>query len=204
MGPQASLELHRRLIKRAAENGAKNGSDFPHIVHFSLPVDDFISDANKTSKALDLIVENLREFTFHEDDLVVLACNTAHLLKDEIEQALNIHLESLIELTTDFVASRHDKIRLLASPTTIRTGLYTKSLSERGVTVLLPTTKQLEKIESTIRSVIAFEDVKPLKPRPVPVLLGCTELSCAFGSAKGTIDPLNILVDTVLPRKEML
>ena len=37
MGPQASLELHQRIIRRASANGARDGTDFPHIVHLSLP-----------------------------------------------------------------------------------------------------------------------------------------------------------------------
>jgi aspartate/glutamate racemase len=37
MGPQASIELHNRIITRAAANGARKGSDFPYVVHLSLP-----------------------------------------------------------------------------------------------------------------------------------------------------------------------
>lgn len=44
MGPQASLELHRRMIQQALADGAKDGTDFPHIVHLSLPVPDFIAN----------------------------------------------------------------------------------------------------------------------------------------------------------------
>lgn len=51
MGPQASLRLHELLLERAALTGAKNGNDFPEIVHFSLPIDDFISDESKTAAA---------------------------------------------------------------------------------------------------------------------------------------------------------
>lgn len=52
MGPQASVELHRRIIAEAARRGAKGGADFPEIVHLSLPIDDFISDKRKTVQAL--------------------------------------------------------------------------------------------------------------------------------------------------------
>ncbi len=55
MGPQASLELHRRLIQQAAKFGAKEGKDFPEIIHLSLPVDDFISNARRTAHALETI-----------------------------------------------------------------------------------------------------------------------------------------------------
>lgn len=55
MGPQASIELHRRLISRAAALGARNGADFPEVTHISLPIDDFINDESKTAQALDMI-----------------------------------------------------------------------------------------------------------------------------------------------------
>lgn len=204
MGPQASLELHRRIIQRAVDNGAVNGSDFPHIVHFSLPVDDFIADARKTKIAQNLIITSLKGFKFQNDDTVVLACNTAHLLKDAIEETLGIRITSLIDLTSEFIAAHHDKVRLLASPTTVKTGLYTDILHRKGVKVLLPTDKQLKNIESTIRAVIASQPTRALRHSTDPVLLGCTELSCAYGNNQGTIDPINVLIDAIMPRKEML
>lgn len=60
MGPQASLELHSRIIQHANVLGAANGDDFPHIVHVSLPIDDFISDESKTGKALGIISSTLK------------------------------------------------------------------------------------------------------------------------------------------------
>ncbi len=59
MGPQAGIELHQRIINRASKLGARNGSDFPEIVHFSLPVDDFISDSTKMNQAVELITSAL-------------------------------------------------------------------------------------------------------------------------------------------------
>ena len=57
MGPQASLELHRKVLARATQLGAKNGSDFPSILHMSLPIEDFISDRAATSRALGVMAE---------------------------------------------------------------------------------------------------------------------------------------------------
>ena len=34
MGPQASLELHRRMIQQALADGAKDGTDFPQYSSF--------------------------------------------------------------------------------------------------------------------------------------------------------------------------
>ena len=59
MGPQASLDLHHRLLERAVILGARSGGEFPEIRHLSLPIDDFISDQSKTSAALELISRSL-------------------------------------------------------------------------------------------------------------------------------------------------
>jgi aspartate/glutamate racemase len=52
MGPQASLDLHHRIIQGASLRGAKNGEDFPEIIHLSVPVPDFISGNGLEKAAL--------------------------------------------------------------------------------------------------------------------------------------------------------
>lgn len=59
MGPQASLNLHERIVSRAAQLGAQNGDEFPEITHLSLPVKDFISDPAAMPAALSLITDRL-------------------------------------------------------------------------------------------------------------------------------------------------
>jgi aspartate/glutamate racemase len=59
MGPQASLSLHKRLIDKAAQLGARDGDEFPEITHLSLPIRDFISDPAAMPAALELIVSRL-------------------------------------------------------------------------------------------------------------------------------------------------
>lgn len=204
MGPQASIEMHRRLMLRAVENDARDGGDFPHVVHFSLPVDDFISDTEKTAEALAFIVDELSGFQFRRDDVVILACNTAHLLQNQIERRLGITITSLIDATVAYVVENHKTIALLASPTTIRTGLYTKQLQARGIQVMQPSESQVLRVESAIRSVIASEKPEPLRKTNLATLLGCTELSCVFGNEPNVIDPMNIVIDKILPRTEVL
>ena len=60
MGPQASLELHRRILRRVSANGVRDGTDFPYIVHLSLPVPDFIANESRRSEALEIIINELK------------------------------------------------------------------------------------------------------------------------------------------------
>ena len=217
MGPQASLELHRRIIRRASANGARDGTDFPYIVHLSLPVPDFIANESRRSEALEIIINELKNIGASMDDVIIIACNTAHLLQPDIEQRLNIRITSMVDATIDYVSRHHKTIRLLASPTTIRTGLYDKPLKTAGVTVLTPDDNERQALETIIRTVIAGRIVPQLALEKVeriakfekveidncvenrlnnpPILLGCTELSCAFAKRPNTIDPMNILIN---------
>ena len=85
MGPQASLKLHRRIIRQALANGAKAGTDFPHIVHLLLPVPDFIANESRHSEALEIVINELKNISTSMDDVIIIACNTAHLLQPDIE-----------------------------------------------------------------------------------------------------------------------
>ena len=216
MGPQASLELHRRMIQQALADGAKDGTDFPHIVHLSLPVPDFIANESRRSEALEIIINELKNIDASMGDVIIIACNTAHLLQPDIEQRLNIRITSMVDAAIDYVSRHYKTIRLLASPTTIRTGLYDKPLKAAGVTVLTPDKDEEQALEVIIRVVISgqtisqaaldkipiiaqYEQAKAVNyinnyPSSPPILLGCTELSCAFAEKPNTIDPMNILL----------
>ena len=216
MGPQASLELHRRIIRRVSANGARDGTDFPYIVHLSLPVPDFIANESRRSEALEIIINELENIDASMDDVIIIACNTAHLLQPDIERRLNVRITSMVDVAIDYVSRHHKTIRLLASPTTIRTGLYDKPLKAAGVTVLTPDKDEEQALEVIIRAVISGQTISQsaLDKIPIitqseqanaanyinnhsstpPVLLGCTELSCAFAEKPNTIDPMNILL----------
>jgi aspartate racemase len=60
MGPQASLELHRRILNQAAVNGAQHAHQYPQISHLSVPFPDFISNTKLAPAALDLLSKTAR------------------------------------------------------------------------------------------------------------------------------------------------
>lgn len=60
MGPQASLELHKRILDEAASAGAKHAHEFPQISHLSVPFPDFISNPRRADAALNLLSETAR------------------------------------------------------------------------------------------------------------------------------------------------
>jgi aspartate racemase len=213
MGPQASLELHRRLIDRAASLGGQDGADYPRISHLSVPVRDLLSPAPGGS-ALRQIAAALRGIPLDEGTSVVIACNTAHILAGEIEELLGHPVESLIEAAVAQVRrSRASAVGLLASPATIRAGLYSAPLDQLGVRVLMPDPAAEAAVAEIVLAIIANAPAEAaatelrkivgqlISAGAEQVIMGCTELSLVVPALGGApvIDPLHLVAEKLLP-----
>ena len=206
MGPQASIHAHKRLIETYQEHYQNTGnSDYPRITHLSLNVEDFISDETKKEAAKNYILTCLKEIDMSSVDVGFIACNTAHILYDDIQAATGGKLISLIDLTQKQFRGRH--VGLVASPTTIRQRLY-------GDDVLTPDSASIKAIEEIIRSVISGtpsnkltpvleREVQKLHARGAEVIvLGCTELSVVGSHLKLNyiLDPIELIVHEVIDK----
>ncbi len=216
MGPQASLRFHQLLIEKSTQYHGGNGDGYPFIVHFSLPIADFISDESQKAAATAMIQAQAPILERLQPSTITLACNTAHLL---VSQTPCLQVSQFLSMI-DVVAHRLEsdgvqRVGLLATPTTIRSKLYENALQERNISVLRPTEAQQKQLEAAIRAVIADDPAKhhrdnvqavakSLAARGADaVLLGCTELPLLFASARSTIptyDCLDIYADAVIAR----
>lgn len=216
MGPQASLRFHELLIEKSAKHHDGQGDEFPFIVHFSLPVDDFISDESKKAAAISLlnqqegVVEKLKPGT------ITLACNTAHLMVPDVpllRQPNFVPLPGVV--AARLAADGVKRAGVLATPTTLRTGLYDMALAEQGIKAILPTKTQHKVLEAAIRSVIAGRPDISVQTELVKIarslvakgaqaiILGCTELPLIFPSEDcrvPVLDCLDIYAEAVTER----
>ncbi|TXG76955.1 aspartate/glutamate racemase family protein [Patescibacteria group bacterium] len=204
MGPQASLALHRYLIEAAAKQGVRNNRDYPLIIHASVPVEDFISDVSARPRALALLQQTLRPLKQFQFTDVVIACNTAHLLYDEIAEAVGVRPHSLMKLVNDELDRLGNPLAgLLATPTTIKSGLYqnvhTLGSHDQQTTlalildVLAGHTPQLAELDSLA--------VRLHRKGSKVVILGCTELSVINQSGPPNdrvIDPLKLATKQIM------
>lgn len=211
MGPQASLYFHKLIIDNAAVNGAKDNADYPEIVHFSIPVQDFIN-ADDSRPAILMINNSLSNVSVEQEDRVFLTCNTAHLLQDEIERSNSLKITPLMGAVKNHL-SRNDyrglKIGLLASPTTIKSGLYSDAIKDQGYEVVVPSQNGQKRLEAIIRNVLANKNpkyyekelkaiIKSLKKQGAnKIIIGCTELSVVLKDSRenSLLDPLKLLID---------
>lgn len=149
-------------------------------------------------------------FIFGDGIQIVIACNTAHLLLPELHTRTGLLFESLIDATVEAVVLSGSKtVGILASPTTIQSGLYDKALALAGVKGLQPHDERGD-IEAMIRGVMRGDDlnltamnhiVENLLERGAErIVLGCTELSVVLQNKRPDvfIDPLDIITEKLL------
>lgn len=194
MGPEASAKMLEVMVDMAAnEFGAKDGADFPEIILFSLPVPDFISDKRRISMARRMLEGKIKLLNNMDASCAVLACNTAHVMFEDLQANSRVPFVSMIEAVADEVERQSiSAVGLLATPSTINAGLFQQALSKRKIKVILPSNAQIKELEVVIRRVIAKKTsgqdekkvlsiAKNLVGRGASgVILGCTELPLIF------------------------
>jgi len=215
MGPQASLRFHQLLIEKSGAH-TSDGDGFPHIVHFSLPVADFIHDEHAKQAAIYTLQGLTRVIQELQPSQLTLACNTAHLLVKNVKLLQGAPFMSMLDDVA--VALKNDGVRrigLMASPVTIQTGLYRAVLRKKGIGLILPDEAQKSQLEVAIRATIAgrarVTEAKTLATiaqsltarGAEAILLGCTELPLIFPFEKSPMpiyDCLDIYANAVIER----
>lgn len=218
MGPQAGVKLVDILISKSAQNGAKENSDFPEIILDSVPVPDFISDTKNLNQVLKTLKRRVKLLSSMNISKVAIACNTAHIMLDDLQSVTEIKFVSIIEEVAKQVkASRLNKVGLMATPSTIRFGLFQQALSKFNLDVVIPTKKEQLILEKVIRNVLSGKKFKgdilqltlianSFKRKGAKgIILGCTELPLVFPKKPSipVFDCLVILADALLRSKRL-
>src|SRR5580700_7621882 len=125
MGPEATLDLMRRVL---AKTPAQGDQDHIHLIVESNPkipsriahlIDGTGSDP---TPELMRIAANLQRAGA---DALAIPCNTAHAYADAIRRAVSIPLLDMVSLTVEEIASAgHTRVGLLASTAVHNTALY--------------------------------------------------------------------------------
>ena len=196
MGPEASVYLYNVLIKQSIDSyGAVNNDDFPEIVLYSVPVPDFISSNERRNEAFDILKEKVESLNSLNPLCIAIACNTAHVLINDLQNLSHVPFVSMIdEIVEAVLKDKINKVGLLGTPSTPRSGMYQNAFRKVDIETILPENSEIDLIENIVRKVIAgTTDEKDkenlekianvLKKKGVKgIILGCTELPLVFPS----------------------
>lgn len=214
MGPQASCEFYRLLIEGAKlRYGAKSNNEFPEILLDSVPVPDFLSDTQKMEEAAEMLEDRVRRLTAYGSSVLTMACNTACLLADRLQRQTQKPFIFVVDEVVRSVVHEGKSVLLLASPTSLRLGLYQLQLARYGVSYVIPGKRDYAELEFIIRGALGGQDRTLLMHKLVKlteryvgkhsvggIMLGCTELPLVFPSSYrlSVYSSLSILAESVL------
>lgn len=194
MGPEASVYMYKTLIEFSIKHfGAKDNQDFPEIILDSVPVPDFISNNRYKTKAKLMLRKRVKNFDQNDVLCLSIACNTAHILFDDLQKTSKVPFTSMIEEVAQSVSEANvKKAGLITTSSTIKFKLYQYALGKRKIESIIPTYTQIKSLDKIIRNVIAGKILKSdtkklfviansLKKRGAEsIILGCTEVPLIF------------------------
>jgi aspartate racemase len=194
MAPSASNYMYDMLIKLSIQRfGAANNNDFPEIILYSIPVPDFISNNKKKVVARNMLIDRVKSLSKLNVSCISIACNTAHLLLDDLQKVSSAPFISMIDEVVNVIKKEGLKtVGVLGSPVTIRSKLYQEKLKSSNIEVKIPDNIKIMEVEKVIRNVIKGKSTnndfkilsritEDLVARGAEgILLGCTELPIIF------------------------
>lgn len=220
MGPEASQHFYELLIHRAQEkyHAAKN-EEFPEIYLASIPVPDFITNEKRKKEALKMLISRVAQMDKLLISFFCLACNTGHLLINQLKKATNKSFVSLLEEVPKFLKKKKiKKIGLLATPTTIKTKMYQEPLKAQGIEIIVPKNSDIRILGDIILDTIAGKNsaqnqlsIQKIARRLLDngaqgILEACTEIPQIFPKQHlvPVFDTLEILAEAVIKKYYLL
>ncbi|MBI2029506.1 amino acid racemase [Candidatus Gottesmanbacteria bacterium] len=220
MGPEASERFYGMLIKLSQKYyKIEKNEDFPKIYIASVPVPDFISSQKNQKRALNMLVQTVKEMNKLDIDYFCMACNTGHLLLSDLEKQTNKEFVSLLSLLPISIKNKGiSRVGLLATPTTIRTKMYQKPLADNNIELIIPDEGEINMLGTIVMDTIAGKNKKRnsmliekiainlVKKGAQGIVEGCTEIPLI--SPKRYLvpkfDTLEVLARAVLNRYYLL
>ena len=221
MGTQAGLDFCSKLAKL---NRGKADQKYPLFVLYNkASIPDRKQHIKKYKKVLNSLIEGCKFLQKNKCKFIAIPCNTAHFWYLDLKKKIRIpilNMPELVYLTISKKCKKNTKIGLLATETTIKTGIYNKSLRNK-YKLLVPSKKlQVNHVNKSIKYVKmgkTKEAEKALKPainyliknKCKKIILGCTELPIAIFAyksfkkakiSKTFLDPNLILAEASMRR----
>ncbi len=217
MGPEATSYLFRKLISLT---NATNDQDHLHII-----IDNNTEIPDRTEYILGKgdspIVEMVRSAIKLEmmgADEILIPCNTAHFLYNDLIKFTKSKVIHMIYETIDFLKEYfpdNTKFLLLSTIGTYTSGIYKEIFEEKGLKITEPNKADKETIMKWIYNaksgVYVKEDIfksiieKYTEKEKLPIVIGCTELSFLTESMNipNKVDPVEIIAKNCIKRAKI-
>lgn len=153
MGPRSTAPFIDQVVTECQRQyGAKNDDEFPPMMIYALPTP-FYLDRPIDHAALEAaICAGLQKLEQTGVAFIAMPCNSAHRYFQALAAAVHIPLLNMVEETLRVVPPASKKAILLATRTTVESGLYQEPLRKTGLEVVEGETWQ-NRVDGVIQAV---------------------------------------------------
>lgn len=208
VGPESTIPYYRGIV-----NGVKDRVGKPYLPPMtieSLSCFEVIrmSSEGDTEGLTAYLLAGIRNLAAAGAEVGALACNTGHLVFDELQKASPIPLVSIVEATcAEAVRRGYRKIGLLGTTATMESDFFKAPFRRAGIEVVTPNAEERSYIadrilnelevgivsEQTAAHVLAIMRDMAVQQQIEAVVLGCTELPLLFERRMVRIPLLNTM-----------
>lgn len=215
VGPAATVYFEQRIVERTA---ATRDQDHVRTLVFndaSIPDRTAFILGESDASPVEPLRSCARTLEACGCDVLALPCNTAHYFFDEIQDAVAVPMVNMVRETMARIAGEgHGRVGVLGTIGTMQVDIFGREGASVGVECVYPELP----VQRMVNAII-YDDVKagrPVDPARLDeladlfadegctaLILGCTELSFAFGADAAhhriaVVDPLEVLVEKVI------
>ena len=196
MGTQAGLDFCNKLAKL---NRGKIDQNYPlFLLYNKSNIPDRKLNLKKYNKVLKSLLDGCKFLERNKCKFVSIPCNTAHYWYEDLKKRTNIPILNMPEtvyLNTKKNCKKNSKIGLLATETTIKTGVYSRYFNKNYNLILPPKVLQITSVNRSIKLIKMGKTKEAeralrkainymIKINCKKIILGCTELPIAVFAFK--------------------
>lgn len=146
MGPASTIAYYRHITDRYFE--LHGNYAYPEIILFSVDFQAIIDERYDSSATVSRAIRSLHRAGA---DFVVAACNSIHVVHDEIAGDLPIPWVSIVDVTGERVREAGaTRVGLLGTILTMRQGFYQRGLARYGIETIVPDEGDQQQVNTII------------------------------------------------------
>lgn len=191
IGPASTVEYYKAITSKV--QAALGGENFPPLVIDSLNLQEVydLVEAKQWEAFAEVFILSVQRLVKAGAELGALGANTAHIVFDEVQQASQIPLISIVDTTRKHAQSKgYKKVLLFGTAFTMSHPHYPKALASCGIETILPDARQQNQIHQIIfpnlqagivcpeqkKAILALAEELIRSTQAEALILACTEL----------------------------
>jgi aspartate racemase len=185
LGPESTIAYYAYVTRKYYET--HHDYAYPETVIYSLTFKEFIDAEYELP---DRVLDAIRKLAAAGAEFVVAACNSLHVVYDEVAPRTPIPWVSIMDATAEEIRRRGmHRVGLLGTVYTMGKGFYQRALARHGIEAIVPDLAAQQTVNQIIYGELVREVVTEASRKRVldimdglvrqgaqGVILGCTEL----------------------------